>query len=121
MTKTVTKADLVDAVHQRVGFSKKESLELVERVFETIKRTLSSGETVKLTGFGRFEVRRKNERRGRNPETEEDLTIPAHNVIAFKPSQHLKAAVAGDVVTQILGDDDGDANDNDDNDEAADA
>ena len=95
-SKTITKADLVEAVHQKIGFSKKDSSEVVEIVFETLKATLGKGEKVKLSGFGKFEVRQKNARRGRNPQTEEDLTIPARRVLSFKPSQVLRGALAGD-------------------------
>jgi integration host factor subunit alpha len=94
--RTITKADLVEAVHQKVGFSKKESGEIVERVFEAMKRTLESGDDLKISGFGKFDVRRKNARRGRNPKTEEGLIIPARTVVTFKASQLLKARVAGD-------------------------
>jgi integration host factor subunit alpha len=94
--RTITKADLVEAVHEKVGFSKKESGEIVERVFESMKRTLEGGEDLKISGFGKFDVRRKNARRGRNPKTEEGLIIPARTVVTFKASQVLKQRVAGD-------------------------
>jgi integration host factor subunit alpha len=93
---TLTKADLVEAVHRKVGFSKKDASEVVERVFETMKQTLERGEDLKLSGFGKFDVRRKNARRGRNPKTEEGLIIPARTVVTFKASQVLKARVGGD-------------------------
>jgi integration host factor subunit alpha len=95
-SRTITKADLVEAVHTKVGFSKKESGEIVERVFESMKRTLESGDDLKISGFGKFDVRRKNARRGRNPKTEEGLIIPARTVVTFKASQILKTRVAGD-------------------------
>lgn len=95
-TRTITKADLVEAVHEKVGFSKKESSEVVERVFETMKSTLEGGDGLKISGFGKFDVRRKNARRGRNPKTEQGLIIPERTVVTFKASQVLKAAVAGD-------------------------
>jgi integration host factor subunit alpha len=94
--KTVTKADLVEAVHHTVGFSKKESGEIVERVFETMKSTLERGEDLKISGFGKFDVRRKKARRGRNPKTEQGLIISARTVVTFKASQVLKQRVAGD-------------------------
>jgi integration host factor subunit alpha len=94
--RTITKADLVEAVHQKVGFSKKESGEIVERVFESMKRTLEDGDDLKISGFGKFDVRHKNARRGRNPKTEEGLIIPARTVVTFKASQVLKQRVAGD-------------------------
>ena len=92
---TITKADLVEAVHQKMGFSKKESSEIVERVFETMKHTLEGGDGLKISGFGKFDVRRKNARRGRNPKTEDTLIIPARTVVTFKASLVLKATVAG--------------------------
>jgi integration host factor subunit alpha len=96
--RTVTKADLVEAVHEKVGFSKKISTEMVELVFGTRKSTLERGERIKVSGFGKFEVRHKKARRGRNPKTEAELIIPERHILTFKPSQVLKAAVAGDAV-----------------------
>jgi integration host factor subunit alpha len=93
---TLTKADLVESVHRRMGLSKKESADLVEKIFETMKATLSRGEPVKLSGFGKFDVRLKHARRGRNPKTEANLVIPEHYVLAFKPSQSMKLRVAGE-------------------------
>lgn len=104
--KTMTKADIVERVYEKVGFSKKESSELVEVVFETIKRTLEKGEKVKLSGFGKFEVRYKRPRRGRNPQTNDEIVISERNVLSFKPSQVLKAALAGEPVPEGLNDDD---------------
>ena len=91
--KTITKADLVENVNRKVGFSKKESLDLVERVLDTIKNTLESGEQVKISGFGKFEVRQKRPRRGRNPKTGEEIRIPALRVLRFRPSQVLRSAL----------------------------
>jgi integration host factor subunit alpha len=99
--RTITKADLVEAVYSKVGFSKKESGEIVERVFESMKRTLEAGDDLKISGFGKFDVRRKNARRGRNPKTEEGLIIPARTVVTFKASQVLKQRVAGDDARSI--------------------
>jgi integration host factor subunit alpha len=109
--KTITKADLVDAVHEKVGFSKKESGEIVERVFESMKITLERGEDLKISGFGKFDVRRKNARRGRNPKTEEGLIIPARTVVTFKASQVLKQRVAGEDARSTFTIDDGSGND----------
>lgn len=92
--KTLTKADLVESVFEKVGFSKKESSELVELVFETIKKTLEKGEKIKVSGFGKFEVRQKNPRRGRNPQTGSEIEITARRVLTFKPSQRLKQELA---------------------------
>jgi integration host factor subunit alpha len=95
---TITKADLVEAVHETVGFSKKVSSEAVEKVFDIMKDALATGDGLKISGFGKFDVRRKNARRGRNPKTEQGLIIPARTVVTFKASQVLKATVAGDII-----------------------
>ena len=89
----MTKADLVDIVHETVGFSKKDSAELVEKLFELIKATLEQGEKIKISGFGNFEVRSKRSRLGRNPRTGDAIEISARRVLTFKPSQILKNAL----------------------------
>jgi integration host factor subunit alpha len=89
----VTKADIVEHIYERVGFSKKESAELVERVFDIIKNTLSQGEKVKISGFGNFVVREKNARKGRNPQTGEEIRLDARRVLTFKPSLVLKTVL----------------------------
>ena len=89
----MTKADLVEVIHTKVGFSKKEAAEVVEMVFDTIKETLENGEKIKISGFGNFEVRGKRSRVGRNPQTGEVIAISARRVLTFKPSQVLKNAV----------------------------
>ncbi len=86
----MTKADLVENIYERVGFSKKESAEIVELVFEIIKQTLEQGEKIKIAGFGNFVVREKKSRRGRNPQTGQEIRISARKVLTFKPSQVLK-------------------------------
>ncbi|MBU0551337.1 integration host factor subunit alpha [Myxococcota bacterium] len=92
----MTKADIVEAVYESLGgFSKKESAEIVEMVFETIKETLEQGEKIKISGFGNFVVRQKKERTGRNPQTGEEITIAPRRVLTFKPSQVLKNAING--------------------------
>lgn len=91
--KTLTKADIVESVHRKLGLSKKESSEIVERIFEIIKRTLEKGEHVKLSGFGKFEVKSKRARRGRNPQTGAAIEITARKVLAFRPSQILRNAL----------------------------
>ncbi|HEY1100879.1 MAG TPA: integration host factor subunit alpha [Myxococcota bacterium] len=100
----MTKADLVEAVHDAVGFSKKVSSEIVEKVFDTMKETLAAGDDLKISGFGKFDVRKKNARRGRNPKTEEGLIIPARTVVTFKASQVLKAVVAGEAAGSVVAD-----------------
>jgi len=89
----VTKADIVDRVVERTGFSKKESVALVELVFETMKNTIESGENLKISGFGNFSVKEKADRRGRNPQTGEEITIEARKILTFKPSQLLKQSI----------------------------
>jgi integration host factor subunit alpha len=86
----VTKAELVEQIYERVGFSKKESADLVEKVFDIIKETLERGEKVKISGFGNFVVREKNARKGRNPQTGAEILLEARRVLTFKPSLVLK-------------------------------
>ena len=91
----MTKADIVEALYEKVGFSKKEAADLVELVFDTIKQTLSQGQKIKISGFGNFVVRDKNARAGRNPQTGQEITISARRVLTFKPSQVLKNVLNG--------------------------
>ncbi len=86
----MTKADIVEQIYEQVGFSKKESAELVEKVFDAIKATLANGEKVKISGFGNFVVRGKNSRKGRNPQTGQEILLEARKVLTFKPSLVLK-------------------------------
>lgn len=93
----MTKADIIENVYEKLGgFSKKESAEIVELVFETVKDTLARGEKIKVSGFGNFVVRKKRERVGRNPQTGEEIKITARKVLTFKPSQVLKNALNPD-------------------------
>lgn len=103
---TMTKADIVEKVYQKIGFSKKEASELVEMVFNTLKDQLHSGEKVKISGFGNFLVRGKSERIGRNPQTGEQIMISARRVLTFRPSQVLKALLNGEDITGLKDDDD---------------
>lgn len=103
---TVTKADIVDRVYEKIGFSKKEASELVEMVFNTLKGQLSQDQKVKISGFGNFVVRGKNERVGRNPQTGEQIKISARRVLTFKPSQVLKAMLNGEEYAHLKDDDD---------------
>src|SRR5512142_2536728 len=89
----VTKADIIESVYEKVGFSKKEAAEIVEMVFDTIKETLERGEKIKISGFGNFIVREKKSRVGRNPQTGEEIEISARRVLTFRPSQVLKNAL----------------------------
>ncbi len=94
--RTMTKADIIENVYDKVGgYSKKEAAEIVEAVFDTLKKTLESGEKIKLSGFGNFVIRDKKSRVGRNPQTGEEITISARRVLTFKPSQVLKNALNG--------------------------
>ena len=86
----MTKAEIVEQIYERVGFSKKEAAELVERVFHIIKDTLADGDKVKISGFGNFVVREKNARKGRNPQTGQEILLDARRVLTFKPSLVLK-------------------------------
>ncbi len=89
----MTKADIVEKIYEKVGFSKKESAELVETVFDIIKNTLENGDKIKIAGFGNFVVKEKADRRGRNPQTGEEITISARKILTFKPSQVLKTSL----------------------------
>ncbi len=100
---TMTKADIVEKVYQKIGFSKKEASELVELVFDTLKNVLHEGDKIKISGFGNFIVRGKNERVGRNPQTGEQIKISARRVLTFRPSQVLKAMLNGEEYAHLLG------------------
>ena len=91
--KTITRADLCEAVYQRVGLSRTESATLVELVLKEIIDCLERGETVKLSSFGSFVVRKKGQRMGRNPNTGKEVPIPPRRVMVFKPSDLLKQQI----------------------------
>src|ERR1700754_3145145 len=91
--KTVTRADLCEAVYQKVGLSRTESAALVELVLKEITDSLERGETVKLSSFGSFIVRDKGQRVGRNPKSGQEVPIPPRRVMVFKPSNILKARI----------------------------
>ena len=93
--KTVTRADLCEAVYQKVGLSRTESAQLVELVLDEISACIVRGESVKLSSFGSFIVRTKRERAGRNPRTGAPVPIEARRVITFKASPNMKAAING--------------------------
>ena len=86
----MTKAEIIEKVYERIGFSKKDSSDLVEMVFNLIKDTLERGEKIKISGFGNFVVRQKRSRVGRNPQTGQAIEITARKVLTFRPSQVLK-------------------------------
>ncbi len=92
----MTKADLIESVYLKTGFSKKESAEIVETVFDLIKGTLEKGEKIKIAGFGNFVVKEKSTRRGRNPQTGEEIEISSRRILTFKPSQVLKSSINGE-------------------------
>lgn len=89
----MTKADLVERIQGTTGFTLKESTELLESAFELMKQTLERGENLKLSGFGNFEVRQKKPRRGRNPQTGDEIEIKPRRVLTFKPSALLKKSL----------------------------
>jgi integration host factor subunit alpha len=91
--KTLTRADLADAIHRDIGVSRQESAHLVEAVLGMISDTLVQGETVKLSSFGSFQLREKNGRVGRNPKTGQEVPIDPRRVLVFKPSQVLKERI----------------------------
>ena len=88
--KTLTRADLAEAVVEKVGLPRNESQELVELVLSEISQTLAGGEPVKLSSFGSFGIREKGERVGRNPKTGEEVPITPRRVLVFRPSNIMK-------------------------------
>lgn len=89
----MTKADLVERIYTSTSISRKDSSDILESAFSIMKSTLESGEKVKIAGFGNFEVRAKNDRKGRNPQTGESIIIEARRVLTFKPSVVLKQEI----------------------------
>ncbi len=89
----LTKADIAEKLFQELGLNKRETKEIVECFFEEIRAALERGEQVKLSGFGNFDLRDKNQRPGRNPKTGEEIPITARRVVTFKAGQKLKARV----------------------------
>ncbi|HVP76516.1 MAG TPA: integration host factor subunit alpha [Thermodesulfobacteriota bacterium] len=92
----MTKVDIVENIYEKVGFSKKEVAKIVEYIFDIIKETLIKEDKIKISGFGNFVVRKKRSRRGRNPQTGNDIEISSRRILTFKPSQVLK----GDINTK---------------------
>ena len=88
---TLTKADLADLLFEQVGLNKREAKDMVEAFFEEVRISLEAGDSVKLSGFGNFELRKKSERPGRNPKTGEQIPISARRVVTFHASQKLKS------------------------------
>ena len=89
----MTKVDIVEEIYEKVGFSKKEVAKIVEYIFDIIKESLINEDKIKISGFGNFVIRKKKSRRGRNPQTGDDIEITARRILTFKPSQVLKAAL----------------------------
>ena len=89
----MTKIDIIQNVYEKLGFSKKDSADIVESVFDIIKDSLAQGEKVKVSGFGNFIVKEKRARRGRNPQTGQEISITALRVLTFKSSQVLRKAL----------------------------
>ncbi len=96
MNKTLTKKDIVNYLNETIGLNKSESKLIVEGFFNEIKESLSSGEEVKISGFGNFELIDKEERPGRNPKTGEEVTISARRVVTFRSGRKLRKRVAFD-------------------------
>jgi integration host factor subunit alpha len=89
----MTKVDIVEAIYEKVGFSKKEVAKIVESIFDIIKKHLQEHDKIKISGFGNFVIRNKRARRGRNPQTGDDIEITPRRILTFKPSQVLKASL----------------------------
>ena len=92
--RTLTKAELADALFEKLGLNKREAKDMVEGFFDEIRAALERGDSVKLSGFGNFQVRSKPQRPGRNPKTGEEIAITARRVVTFHASQKLKATVS---------------------------
>ncbi len=90
---TMTKADVVRIICEKMGFTPKESTEMVDQVFGILKETLEDGKKIKMSGFGNFVVRQKRPRKGRNPKTGEEMVISGRRVVTFKPSNVLRKAL----------------------------
>ena len=95
MSKTLTRADIVESIHNQIGLPKKSCADLVEILLDMMKATLVSGEDVMITGFGKFSVKNKGERRGRNPATGEDLMLAPRRVVTFKCAGNLRDKING--------------------------
>jgi integration host factor subunit alpha len=94
-TMTLTKIQIVESIHDETGLPKKKSTKIVETFIEIIKKSLASGEDVMISNFGRFCVKEKSERKGRNPATGEDLMLEPRKIVTFKCSGKLRDRVNG--------------------------
>lgn len=97
---TLTKAELAELLFEHVGLNKREAKDMVEAFFESIRDALESGDSVKLSGFGNFQLRDKPQRPGRNPKTGEEIPIAARRVVTFHASQKLKSMVESGVLSK---------------------
>jgi len=93
---TLTKANIIDIIHTRLGYPKNRSAELLEILLEIIKGTLEKGEDVLISGFGKFCVKDKEERRGRNPATGDDMVLDKRRVVTFRCSHLLRSKINGE-------------------------
>ena len=100
MSEALTKAGIVEMLFEDLGLNKREAKDVVECFFEEIRQSLENNESVKLSGFGNFELRDKTPRPGRNPKTGEEIPISARRVVTFRPGQKLRARVESDAGTQ---------------------
>ena len=89
----LTKADMAESLYNELGLNKREARELVDTFYEELRAALAGGEAIKLSGFGNFDLRDKNQRPGRNPKPGEEIPITARRVVTFRPGQKLKARV----------------------------
>tara|TARA_B100001769_G_C21879673_1_gene475737 strand:+ start:336 stop:635 length:300 start_codon:yes stop_codon:yes gene_type:complete len=96
----LTKAEMAEMLFEDLGLNKREAKEIVEKFYGEIGLALESGDNVKLSGFGNFELRDKNSRPGRNPKTGEEIPIAARRVVTFKPGQKLRSRVENYAGTQ---------------------
>jgi integration host factor subunit alpha len=90
---SLTKVDIIDSIYEKLGIPKKDCVQIVESVFEIIKGDLDKGRDVMISGFGKWTVKAKKKRKGRNPQTGQGLMIDARKVVTFRPSQVLKGTI----------------------------
>ncbi len=90
---SLTKVDIIDSIYEKIGIPKKDCVRIVESIFEIIKDDLDKGNDVMISGFGKWTVKSKKKRKGRNPQTGKELMIEARKVVTFRPSQVLKGEV----------------------------
>ena len=95
MPNRLTKADIIEAIQKENGYSRKQSTEVTQILMEIIKQSLESGEDVMISGFGKFQVKDKRQRRGRNPATGNDLTLPPRRVVTFRCAGKLRDKING--------------------------